>query len=131
MIFNKFIWGRKNPRIKFAIAGKRFHDVGIAIPNVRRYHKAALLVACVEWNRMTEDDIFLMTEQDGYMVKLYTWLFSQSANRSDMEGLNDLVRTLGRVWLTYKKLLIPQGSPLQNFVDMFGSVGLAPTSRIG
>lgn len=34
-----------------------------------------------------------------------------------------MVKTLGKVWLAYKKLLVPQGLPMQNFVEIFGRVG--------
>lgn len=116
-IINKYIWGARKLRIKFSIAEKKIQDGGIAIPNINRYYEAALLVACVEWWRMLDNDVLLLLEQKGCVMKLSTWLVANSATRRDIDQANWIVQTLGKVWLMYKKNLAP------HFVDPFEHKG--------
>lgn len=114
-----FIWGARNPRMKFFLAEKRIQDGDIAIPNIKRYYEAALLMACVEWRRMSDDDVSLLFEQEGCDMKLPVWLFANSAISLDVKRANLTVHVLGRVWLKHKKTLAPQGLLLQEFSGLF------------
>lgn len=53
-MINKFIWVDKKPRVNAWIMGLRPEHGGLAVPNIRKYYYAALLVACIDWQRFNE-----------------------------------------------------------------------------
>lgn len=50
-ILNKFIWGGEKPRISFKTVESKFDKGGLAVPNVKKYYRAAMVAAGLDWWR--------------------------------------------------------------------------------
>lgn len=106
-IINTFIWGHKKPRICLAIVEKRLQDGGVAIPNIRKYYDAAMLTACEKWWNMANNEASLILEQENSGGSLADWLVQKVPARSDIAQANWIVKSLSKIWLKYKKYLMP------------------------
>lgn len=52
---NRFIWGYKHARIHFSVLEQKLEHGGLALPNIRKYCCAAMMVASVGWWRPHRD----------------------------------------------------------------------------
>lgn len=72
----------------------------------------ALLSACLDWQRLSQNNPTSILEQDMYKIPLRDWIMMDEGNIKELQGCNESVKLLAKVWRKFKELLIPDGSPL-------------------
>lgn len=99
----------------------------MALPNVKKYFYASMLMACLEWRKMPETDLTLILEQNLSKIKLADWMFQDTIAKRDLRTLNRTAKFLGTSWLRHREKLFHPFSPLQKCADQQDFVHLGPT----
>lgn len=116
-IINRFIWGNKRPRINMTTVEKTLRNGEVAIPNIKNYYHAAMLVACLVGWKQSDDETNLILKQENCNTQLSDWLVQDTLPKVGIVQMNRIGRMLVNIWLNYRKYLIPLYSPFQKFMD--------------
>ena len=73
---SSFIWRGRPPRIRFSRLNLPRNGGGIALPDLRKYHQAAILTRIVDWNlhRRVKDWVNLEQSQSPHDLKYLPWI---------------------------------------------------------
>lgn len=59
---------------------------------------------------MADDEVNLSLEQENCSIGLSDWLIQDVSLRADIAQASKIVKILGKIWLRYKKFLVPEGT---------------------
>lgn len=111
---SSFIWRSKPPRIKFTRLNLPKNKGGIALPDLQKYHQAALLTRIVDWNihQTVKDWVSLEQSLFSHQINYLPWI--RPAHHSKNIKTHPLIGpTLEIFFNTYKKNNpVPWMSPL-------------------
>lgn len=102
VIINTFIWNRATPTLKLAITEQALLNGGVTILNVKKYYNATYLAACIDWWKMSSEDINWTLEQNSTGMNFVKWMVEDHCQLQALWATNDMAKILGKIWVKKK-----------------------------
>uniref|UniRef100_A0A803T1R0 Reverse transcriptase domain-containing protein n=1 Tax=Anolis carolinensis TaxID=28377 RepID=A0A803T1R0_ANOCA len=121
--FTKFIWRGKKPRIKMKNLQDTKQRGGLALPNLKLYREAAILIWLREWIHLDNQSLITL-EGDSLKFGLHAYLIYGKVAEDSNFNKHPIRKTLMNTWNKYKKFFyrkLPQWTSIQEAFKQSGN----------